>query len=64
MRSLLLYLLALIIPPVAVFICGTVNQVILNVILWLCGCIPGVFHAFVVVLRYNNKNANRLPRSE
>ena len=55
MRALLLYFLALILPPVAVFICGTSNQVVLNVFLWLFGCIPGVVHAFMIVARYNNK---------
>ena len=64
MPALLLYLLALILPPVAVYKCGTANQVVLNVFLWLFGCIPGVVHAFVVVARHNNNKANPMLRPE
>lgn len=59
MRSLLLYLLAVVLPPVAVFLCGgTPSQLVLNVCLWLFGCIPGVVHAVVVVGKYNARAAS------
>ncbi len=58
MRYLLFYLLAIILPPVAVFICGTPSQVILNVFLWLFGCLPGVIHAIYVVAKHRASETN------
>lgn len=43
------YLLAIILPPVAVLLCGKPVQAILNIILTLLGWIPGVIHAILVV---------------
>jgi len=43
------YLLAIILPPVAVLLCGKPIQAILNLILTLCFWIPGVVHALFVV---------------
>jgi len=43
------YLLAIILPPLAVFLCGKPVQTILSVILTLCFWIPGVIHALLVV---------------
>jgi uncharacterized membrane protein YqaE (UPF0057 family) len=43
------YLLAIILPPAAVLLCGKPVQFILNVILTLLLWIPGVIHAILVV---------------
>ena len=43
------YLLAIILPPVAVLLCGKPFQAVLNLILTLCFWIPGVVHALFVV---------------
>jgi len=46
------YLLAIILPPIAVIICGKPIQAILNLILTLLFWIPGVIHAIFVVHGY------------
>lgn len=43
------YLLALIFPPLAVFLCGKPIQGIISIVLTLCFWIPGVVHAILVV---------------
>ena len=43
------YFLAIILPPVAVLLCGKPIQFILNIILTILGWIPGVVHAILVV---------------
>ena len=43
------YFLAIILPPLAVFLCGKPIQGILNIILTLLGWIPGMIHALFVV---------------
>ena len=43
------YLLAIILPPVAVFLCGKPIQGVLNIFLTLAFWIPGVVHALFVV---------------
>ncbi|KAK4161040.1 hypothetical protein QBC43DRAFT_324361 [Cladorrhinum sp. PSN259] len=51
--DLLLLLMAILLPPVAVFLktgCG--GQFLINVLLCILGWLPGVIHAFYVVLRY------------
>lgn len=45
----MLYLLALICPPLAVLLCGKSVQFILSIVLTLCFWIPGVIHALGVV---------------
>lgn len=47
-----MYLLAILLPPVAVFICGKPFQAIVNLILCLCLYIPGMIHAIMVVNEY------------
>ena len=49
-------LLAILLPPVAVFLCGKPIQGFLNILLTLCLWLPGVIHAVLVV---NNRNADR-----
>jgi uncharacterized membrane protein YqaE (UPF0057 family) len=43
------YLLAIILPPLAVFLCGKPLLGILNIILTLCFYVPGAVHALFVV---------------
>jgi uncharacterized membrane protein YqaE (UPF0057 family) len=43
------YLFAIILPPLAVLLCGKPIQFLLNLLLTLCFWIPGVIHAFAVV---------------
>ena len=43
------YLLAIILPPLAVLLCGKPFQAILTLVLSLCFWIPGVVHALFVV---------------
>ena len=43
------YLLAIVLPPIAVLLCGQPIQAVLNLILTLCFWIPGVVHALFVV---------------
>ena len=57
-----MYLLAILLPPVAVFICGKPFQAIMNLILCLCLYIPGMIHAIMVVNEY--KADKRVERKE
>jgi uncharacterized membrane protein YqaE (UPF0057 family) len=43
------YLLAILLPPVAVFLCGKPIQGIISIFLTLLFWIPGVIHALFVV---------------
>jgi len=43
------YILAIFLPPVAVFLCGKPIQGIINIVLTLAFFIPGVIHALFVV---------------
>jgi uncharacterized membrane protein YqaE (UPF0057 family) len=43
------YLLAILLPPAAVFACRQPKQLPANVLLTLCLWLPGVIHALVVV---------------
>ena len=43
------YFLAIILPPLAVLLCGKPIQCILNVFLTLLFWIPGVIHAILIV---------------
>jgi uncharacterized membrane protein YqaE (UPF0057 family) len=59
----MLYLLALLIPPLAVLLVGKPFQAILNVVLTLLGWIPGAVHAvFVVHNHYSDKRTDRIIR--
>jgi len=60
----MLYLLAIILPPVAVLICGKPIQALLNVGLTFLLWIPGVIHAFMVVSNYYaDKRSGRIERA-
>ncbi|CUA74516.1 hypothetical protein RSOLAG22IIIB_11276 [Rhizoctonia solani] len=55
--DVLLYFLALLIPPVPVFIKrGCSADVIINILLWVLGWIPGVIHAWWIISK------NEVPR--
>lgn len=55
------YLLAILLPPIAVLTCGRPFQAILNLILTLCFWIPGAVHAALLVHQYEeNKRAARI----
>jgi uncharacterized membrane protein YqaE (UPF0057 family) len=51
-----LYLVAILLPPLAVLLCGKPFQALLNVILTLLFWIPGMIHAILVV---NNHYADK-----
>ena len=46
------YLLAIILPPVAVLICGKPIQALINLVLTVLFWIPGMIHALFVVNGY------------
>lgn len=46
------YLLAILLPPLAVLICGKPIQAFLNLVLTLCLWVPGAVHAVLVVNNY------------
>jgi len=55
------YLIAILLPPLAVFLCGKPLLTILNVILTLAFWIPGAVHAlFVVHSHLADKRANEV----
>ncbi|MCY4652816.1 MAG: YqaE/Pmp3 family membrane protein [Dehalococcoidia bacterium] len=57
----MLYLLAIILPPVAVLIAGKPFQALINVGLCILLIIPGIIHALLVVHNhYADKRANRI----
>jgi uncharacterized membrane protein YqaE (UPF0057 family) len=57
----MLYLVAIILPPLAVLLCGKPFQAILNVFLTLLFWIPGMIHAILVVNgHYADKRADRI----
>lgn len=45
----MLYLFAIVFPPLAVLLCGKPLQAALNVLLTLCFWVPGVIHAILLV---------------
>lgn len=57
----MLYLVALLLPPVAVLLAGKPVQALLNLVLTLCFYIPGAVHACLVVHeRYNDRRTLRI----
>jgi uncharacterized membrane protein YqaE (UPF0057 family) len=53
-----MFLLAIVLPPVAVLLCGKPIQAVLNLFLTMCLWIPGVVHAFMVVSARNADKRN------
>lgn len=52
------YLLAILLPPVAVLLCRKPVQALLNVLLTLCLWVPGIIHAILVVNSHNADKRN------
>ena len=60
----MLYLLAILLPPIAVLFCGKPIQFILNIILTLCFYLPGAVHAILVVNSHlADKRADRIEQA-
>lgn len=53
------YLLAVILPPLAVLLCGKPGQALLNLILTIIGWLPGVIHAILVVNSHKADKRNK-----
>lgn len=59
-----LYLVAILLPPLAVLIAGKPFQAVLNFVLTLLLWVPGVIHAlFVVHNHYADKRTDRMIRA-
>jgi uncharacterized membrane protein YqaE (UPF0057 family) len=55
------YLLAILLPPLAVLLCGRPLQALLNLVLTLCLWVPGMIHAILVVHQHHqDRNAERI----
>lgn len=55
------FVLAILLPPLAVLLCGKPFQAILNLLLTLLGWLPGVVHALFVVQNYfADQRTNRI----
>lgn len=52
-------LLAILLPPVAVLLCGRPLQALLNLVLTLCLWIPGVIHAWGIVSDWQADQRNK-----
>jgi uncharacterized membrane protein YqaE (UPF0057 family) len=58
-----LYLIALLIPPLAVLLSGKPFQALLNIFLTLLAYVPGLLHALLVVHNhYQDRRTNRVLR--
>ncbi|MCL6442074.1 MAG: YqaE/Pmp3 family membrane protein [Alicyclobacillus sp.] len=58
------YFLAIVLPPIAVLLCGKPFSAILNLILCCLGWIPGIIHALFVVKSHKEESAlKRIERS-
>lgn len=55
----MLYLLAILLPPVAVLLCGKPIQALLNLLLTLLLWVPGVIHALFVVNEHKANQRNK-----
>jgi uncharacterized membrane protein YqaE (UPF0057 family) len=63
MRSVIcmLYLLAVVLPPVAVLLRGKPFQALINLLLTICFWVPGVIHAWIVI---NGANKDKRMREQ
>ncbi|MBL0926930.1 MAG: YqaE/Pmp3 family membrane protein [Phycisphaerales bacterium] len=58
------YLLAIVLPPVAVLICGKPVQAVLNLVLTLLLWVPGMVHALLVAHDYyEDRRSERMIRA-
>lgn len=59
----MLYLLAILLPPLAVLLCGKPFQSLLNILLTLMFWIPGTIHAMLVVSSHHaDQRSERMVR--
>ena len=59
----MLYLVAILCPPLAVLLCGKPFQALLNIVLSLLMYFPGMLHALLVVNNYYaDKRTERMVR--
>jgi uncharacterized membrane protein YqaE (UPF0057 family) len=58
------YLIAIVLPPLAVLLCGKPIQALLNLLLTLLFYIPGMIHAILVVHDYyEDKRTKKVVRA-
>lgn len=57
------YLIAIILPPLAVLLCGKPAQALLNLLLTLLLWLPGVIHALFVVADHKANQRARMIQS-
>lgn len=58
------YLLAILLPPIAVLLCGKPIQFLLNILLTLLFWIPGIIHALLVVSNHlSDKRTDKIVES-
>lgn len=58
------YVIAIFLPPLAVFLCAKPFQALLNILLTLCFWVPGVIHAlFVVHNHIADKRTDRIVKA-
>ncbi len=56
----MLYLVAIVCPPLACLLAGKPGQAVLNFFLWaFCLWVPGTIHAFIVVAQAANERRHR-----
>ena len=55
----MLFFLCVLLPPAAVLFTGRIGSFFLSIILTLFGWLPGVIHAFFVVIDYKNEQRLR-----
>ena len=55
----MLYLLCILLPPLAVLLTGRVGAFLVSLLLTLLGWLPGVIHAFFVVNDWKNEKRLR-----
>ncbi|EAU81515.1 hypothetical protein CC1G_10973 [Coprinopsis cinerea okayama7 len=50
--DVLLYIVAIFLPPFAVFLkTGCSGDLLINILLWILGWIPGIIHAWYVIAK-------------
>lgn len=55
----MMYLLAIVLPPIAVLFCGKPVQFLLNLLLCFLGWVPGMIHAILVVADQKAQERNQ-----
>jgi uncharacterized membrane protein YqaE (UPF0057 family) len=56
----MLFFLCVLLPPLAVFLTGRMGSFLLSLVLTLFGWLPGVIHAFFVVIDHKNEKRFRM----